>query len=116
MAGQSRVSRARALREQSTDVERKLWSILRGRQLAGLKFRRQVPIDRYVADFACAEARLVVELDGGQHADREKEDAARTRAIEACGWKVVRFWNNDVIENLDGVADTILAEIRAAAP
>jgi very-short-patch-repair endonuclease len=111
MAGQSRVSRARALREQSTDVERKLWSILRDRRLGGLKFRRQVPIDRYIADFACAEARLVVELDGGQHADREKEDATRTRAIQACGWKVIRFWNNEVIENLDGVADTILAEI-----
>jgi very-short-patch-repair endonuclease len=106
MQDKARISRARTLRDQSTEVERKLWSVLRNRQLGGLKFRRQVPIDRYFADFACVEARLVIELDGGQHADRSAEDAVRTRAIEACGWKVVRFWNNEVKENLEGAADT----------
>jgi very-short-patch-repair endonuclease len=114
MQDKARISRARTLRDQSTEVERKLWSVLRNRQLGGLKFRRQVPIDRYFADFACVEARLVIELDGGQHADRLAEDAVRTRAIEACGWKVVRFWNNEVKENLEGVADTILAQIDRA--
>ena len=112
----ARISRARSLREQSTDVERKLRSILRDRQLAGLKFRHQVPIDRYFADFACVEARLAIELDGGLHADQAESDAVRTRTMEACGWKVVRFWNNEVIENLDGVAETILTEIHRAAP
>lgn len=110
------VSRARALRDQSTEVERKLWSILRGRRLGGRKFRRQVHIEGHFADFACFEARLVVELDGSQHADRTEQDAARTRAIEALGWRVIRFWNNDVNQNLDGVAETILREIRLAAP
>ncbi len=116
MPDQPRIARARLLREQSTDVERRLWSILRRHQLAGLKFKRQAPIDRYFADFACFEARLVIELDGGQHSDQAARDANRTRAIEACGWKVIRFWNNEVIENLDGVADTILAEVGRAAP
>jgi very-short-patch-repair endonuclease len=96
-------------------VEHRLWSILRNRQLDGRKFRRQVPIGPYYADFACHEARLVIELDGGQHADRIAADAARTRAIEALGWKVVRFWNTEVAENLDGVGETILAEIRQGA-
>ncbi|HEY7899853.1 MAG TPA: DUF559 domain-containing protein, partial [Caulobacteraceae bacterium] len=84
-------------------MEHRLWSILRNRQLDGRKFRRQVPIGPYYADFACHEARLVIELDGAQHADRIAADSARTRAIEALGWKVVRFWNTEVTENLDGV-------------
>ncbi|MGH7024034.1 MAG: endonuclease domain-containing protein [Caulobacteraceae bacterium] len=106
--------RARELRAEAIEVERRLWSIPRGRRLGGVKFRRQVPIDRYFADFACVEAKLVVELDGGQHADQEAYDARRTEALEACGWKVIRFWNGDVIESLDGVADTILAELDPA--
>ena len=107
-----RTRRARRLRTESTDVERKLWAILRGRGLGGFKFRRQVPIDRYFADFACVEARLVVELDGGQHADRAAYDENRTRALERAGWHVVRFWNTDVIAAPDGVADTILTELE----
>jgi very-short-patch-repair endonuclease len=109
-----RIARARTLRAESTNAERKLWSLLRGRQLGGAKFRRQVPIDRYFADFACLDAKLIVELDGGQHADQTSYDDARTARLEEMGWRVVRFWNNDVIENVDGVADDVLAALRLA--
>jgi very-short-patch-repair endonuclease len=107
--------RARRLRAESTDAERKLWSALAGRAAGGAKFRRQVPIDRYFADFACVKARLVVELDGGQHADQEDYDARRSETLAACGWRVIRFWNSDVMENLDGVVETILAELALPA-
>ena len=110
-----RTERARGLRAESTPAERKLWSMLRGRGLGGYKFRRQVPILRYFADFACWDAKLIVELDGGQHACQIAYDEARTRDLEAAGWRVARFRNGDVIENLDGVADTILAELEIAA-
>lgn len=112
----NRTKRARTLRAESTDVERKLWALLRGRRLEGVKFRRQFPIDRYFADFACVEAKLVVELDGGQHTDKADYDEQRSKTLEACGWRVIRFWNSDVIENADGVADTILAELGRRAP
>ena len=112
MAVKPRTIRARTLRRDQTDVERKLWSMLRGRQLGGFKFRRQVPIDRYFADFACVEAKLIVELDGGQHADQVAYDAERTAMLEAWGWRVVRFWNDDVLVNADGVAETILNALR----
>ncbi|MHB8528923.1 MAG: endonuclease domain-containing protein [Caulobacteraceae bacterium] len=111
-----RIVRARALRADQTDAERKLWSALCNRQLEGFKFRRQLPIDRYFADFACVEAKLVVELDGSQHIDQAAYDAERTRVLEACGWRVLRFWNNDVLENVDGVGVTILAELRLLGP
>ncbi len=109
-----RTRRARDLRAASTDVEHKLWSAFRNRQLAGAKFRRQLPIDRYFADFACVEARLVVELDGSQHMEAQAYDAERTRALEAAGWFVMRFWNNDVIDNIEGVAEAILAQLKLA--
>ena len=107
-----RTVRARALRRDQTDAERKLWAMLSNRQVDGFKFRRQVAIDRYFADFACVDAKLVVELDGGQHADQAEYDAERTRVLEACGWRVVRFWNHDVLLESEGVADTILAALR----
>jgi very-short-patch-repair endonuclease len=88
--------------------------VLRNRQLGGFKFRRQVPIGRYFADFACLGARLVVELDGSQHHDRADYDAARTRELEACGWRVMRFDNYDALTNAVGVGDAILIELRAA--
>ena len=109
-----RTRRARDLRAASTDVEHKLWSVLRNRQLAGAKFRRQLPIDRYFADFACLEARLIVELDGSQHMEAQAYDAERTRALEAAGWFVMRFWNNEVIDNIQGVAEAILAQLKLA--
>jgi very-short-patch-repair endonuclease len=111
----SRTKRARALRAESTDAERKLWAMLRGHRLGGVKFRRQVPIDRHFADFACVDAKLVVELDGGQHNDQAKYDQQRTETLLACGWRVIRFWNTDVMENVEGVADTILAELGLPA-
>jgi very-short-patch-repair endonuclease len=107
-----RTHRARELRQQSTDAEWKLWAIVRNRQLGGYKFRRQVPIDRYFADFACRDAKLIVEIDGSQHQDRAEYDARRTATLEAFGWRVLRFNNYDVLTNAVGVGDTILAELR----
>jgi len=102
---------ARRLRRKSTDVEKLLWSRLRSRQL-GAKFVRQFPIGPYVADFAARSARLVIELDGGQHDDAI--DAPRTAVIEAHGYRVIRFWNNELIENLDGVLAVIVRELEIA--
>jgi BirA family biotin operon repressor/biotin-[acetyl-CoA-carboxylase] ligase len=97
-----------------TDAERLLWSRVRGEQL-GRKFVSQFPIGGAVADFACRRAKLVVELDGGQHAEATAADAERTRIIEAHGYKVIRFWNSDVVDNLDGVLEAILRELDIAS-
>jgi very-short-patch-repair endonuclease len=109
---------ARALRKSSTDAERILWSELRDHRLAGAGFRRQVPIENYVADFVCHAAHLVVELDGGQHFsdDAEHADAKRSAVIEAKGFHVLRFSNHDVMTNRAGVLETIAAVIAARAP
>jgi very-short-patch-repair endonuclease len=107
---------ARRLRRDQTDAERRLWTHLRGRNLEGFKFRRQVPIDRYVADFACIEARLVVELDGGQHAAQEDYDAARTLVLEQAGFEVLRFWNFQVMQELDGVPEEVRTKLRLGRP
>lgn len=104
---------AQKLRRTGTDVEHMLWQRLRARQIEGAKFRRQFPIGPYIADFACIEARLVVELDGGQHADSVTDDT-RTASIEATGYTVIRFWNNDVIENIEGVLESIRLELLNA--
>jgi very-short-patch-repair endonuclease len=101
------IRHARRLRVDATDAERKLWHLLRRRELAGWKFRRQRPVDRYIADFACVEAKLIVELDGGQHADNAA-DQLRTRRLETLGWRVMRFWNPDVLTNSEGVLTMIL--------
>ena len=111
-----RTRRARTLRDESTAAEHRLWSVLRNRQLGGAKFRRQLPIDRYFADFACQDARLIVELDGSQHAAQAPYDEQRTRVLEAAGWRVLRFWNDEAVDNLEGVAAAILAELRSARP
>ena len=87
---------ARHLRRGMTDAERSLWHHLRNRALMGCKFRRQHPIGAYIADFACIERKLVVELDGGQHAD-DARDGARSRALQAAGYRVLRFWDNDAL-------------------
>jgi very-short-patch-repair endonuclease len=109
-----RVERARRLRRDQTDVERKLWLRLRDRRLSGWKFKRQVPIDRYVADFCCPDGKLVIELDGGQHSERTEADEKRTAVLESCGYLVLRFWNNDVINNMNGVLEEILATLPQA--
>jgi very-short-patch-repair endonuclease len=103
---------AKQLRRNQTDAERVLWFRLRNRRLQGLKFKRQAPIDRYIVDFCCFDARLIIELDGGQHATRAVEDMNRTRILEAMGYLVLRFWNNDVLQNLEGVLDEILATLK----
>ena len=89
-----------------------MWSALRDRRLARYKFRRQHPIGHYVADFACTECALVIEIDGGQHAD-PATDAGRTAWLESQGWKVMRFWNKEVLSNAGGVIETILRAIEA---
>ena len=104
-------SRARQLRRQSTDAERILWRLLRNRQLAGCKFRRQVPLGDYVVDFVCFERDLVIEIDGGQHLLRAAEDAERTASLESQGFRVVRSWNNQVISEPEAVQEAILIEL-----
>lgn len=96
----------RALRRRQTDAERKLWSFLRGHQMAGYQFRRQAPIGRYIVDFACFAKKLVIEVDGGQHADNQR-DVARTQWLESQGFQVIRFWNNDILANSEGVRRAI---------
>ena len=103
--------RARDLRSRMSDAERKLWYALRDRRFAGFKFRRQVPIGRFIVDFVCFEARLVIEVHGGQHADN-LQDRYRDRWFAAHKFRVLRFWNNEVLANLEGVilADALAAE------
>ena len=113
MARKRLTATSRKLRREMTDVERLLWSRLRRRHL-GHKFVAQFQIGDAIADFACRRAKLVVELDGGQHADTLEEDAERSRIIEAHGYRVIRFWNSNVTENLDGVLEVILEELRIA--
>jgi very-short-patch-repair endonuclease len=106
-----RVDRARSLRRALTPAETKLWANLRNRQLGGFKFTRQEPIGRYYADFACREQRLIVELDGGQHQGSAAE-RQRDSDLAALGYRVIRIWNNDVIENIAGVLEMLLPELR----
>jgi very-short-patch-repair endonuclease len=104
--------KARGLRQSSTDAERRMWSALRDRRLLRFKFRRQHPIGHYVVDFACTEYRLVIEIDGGQHSE-SAADIRRTAGLESQGWKLIRFWNNDVLGNTNGVVETILRTLEA---
>jgi len=100
--------RARIMRSNQTDAEAVLWNALRGRRLMGMKFKRQVPIGNYIVDFLCAEHKLIVEVDGSQHAER-KYDQDRDTALQNRDFKVLRFWNNDVLKKLDSVCDAIIA-------
>ena len=102
---------AREMRHAATDAEHLLWSALRSRRLGGFKFRRQHPIEPYIADFACTERMLIVEADGGQHAENAR-DAERTAKLERAGWRVLRFWNHEIQANLEGVLAIILAKLR----
>lgn len=106
--------RARKLRREMTDTERILWSELRGRRLGAHRFRRQHPIGPYVVDFVCLDKRFIVEIDGGHHSEPEQmaRDLRRTRRLKDAGYVVFRAANTEVFENLDGVAETILAEIN----
>jgi very-short-patch-repair endonuclease len=107
---------ARQLRRKSTDAERRLWGRLRSRRLCGHKFRRQYPVGEFIADFACTERRLVIELDGGQHALSIVEDTSRTRFLNARGFRVLRFWNNDVMSEIDAVCEVIVAQLDEPSP
>ncbi|WP_137933874.1 endonuclease domain-containing protein [Mesorhizobium comanense] len=106
---QNRAS-AKSMRRTMTDAELKLWNELRAHRLMGLGFRRQLPIAGYIVDFACPQKKLVVELDGSQHADEDlaTADALRTKRLEQDGWTVLRFWNNDVIRDIDNVCQHIV--------
>lgn len=99
------------LRRNQTDAERKLWQRLRNRQLMGVKFRRQMPIRGYVVDFAAVEIKLIVELDGSQHIDDKEADEFRTGFLQREGYKVVRFWNNDVLLRTDYVLEAIIQAV-----
>ncbi|MHB8382066.1 MAG: endonuclease domain-containing protein [Candidatus Binataceae bacterium] len=104
-------NRARTLRRTQTDAEQALWNKLRGRRCVGFKFRWQVPIGPYIADFCCRERRLIVELDGGQHLERMEQDSVRTRYLEAQGFRVIRFWNPDLLRDMAAALERIKASL-----
>ena len=110
--GPEALDRQRALRTFSTDAEKRLWTELRGRRLLGLKFRRQTWIGHYIVDFICLDRRLVIEADGGQHAGQAEYDESRTTYLAKEGFRVLRFWNNDVLTNLDGVMTVIVDALK----
>jgi very-short-patch-repair endonuclease len=103
--------RARELRKSQTDAERRMWMLLRDRRLAHLKFKRQEPIGRYFVDLICLQKRLIIELDGGQH-NENRAGEKRTAWLESQDFKAIRFWNNDVLENPEGVLTAILLHLK----
>jgi len=107
---------ARTLRQNMTEAERRIWQILRLNRMKGCKFRRQVPIGPYIADFVCHEARLIVEIDGGQLDRLSPREAERSRFLQNEGYRILRFWNNEVLANLDGVHETIASELGRITP
>ena len=110
------VERARGLRQSMTDAGQKLWYHLRNRQLSGHKFRRQHEIDHYIVDFVCTGAMLVVELDGGLHAEQQKYDQRRKTHLEDKSYRVLCFWNNDVLMNIESVLELILGSLASRVP
>jgi very-short-patch-repair endonuclease len=112
------VNLAKNLRKKQTEAEALLWSKLRDRQLMGLKFRRQQCIGNYIIDFACMDKNLLLEIDGGQHNTNEKteSDLERTSWLEGKSYQVLRFWNSDIMENLDGVVEVILNSLEHKSP
>ena len=112
-ANEVKTERARRLRKVSTNAETVLWQQLRSRRLSGFKFVRQEPIGRYTVDFICRERRLIIEVDGGQHADNA-DDVVRDKWLTAHYYRVLRFWNNDVLGNMPGVLETISTALAEA--
>ena len=106
---------ARRLRRDATEAEKRVWRLLRSRQ-GGAKFRRQQPLEGYVVDFVSFERRLVIEIDGGQHGDPDGYETRRTHCLEANGFRILRFWNNEVMENEEGVFDRILEALQSPLP
>jgi very-short-patch-repair endonuclease len=120
---QRTIAVARQLRLENVPAEKLMWRVLRNRALGGFKFRRQHPIGPYFADFSCVECKIVVELDGETHLGREAPDRDRTKWMEAEGWQVLRFWNNEVYDELESVKEAIyqacmkrLADCEAPSP
>ena len=109
-------ARARSLRHNMTNVESLLWRALRIKQLDGYRFRLQHPIGQYIAGFACIERKIVIELDGGQHQDQLAYNEQRTAFLRAQGWYVLRFWNNDILNNIEGVLLTIAKNLAVLHP
>ncbi|MEM1133834.1 MAG: DUF559 domain-containing protein [Pseudomonadota bacterium] len=109
------VERARDLRKNLTPAERKLWSQLRGQRL-GVKFRRQCWIGNFIVDFVSLEARLVIEADGGQHENEKAKDKVRTEMLEQQGFRVIRFWNNDILDNIEGVVEEVKSVLADRPP
>lgn len=103
---------ARKLRRNETEAEKRLWGALRSRQFLGLKFRRQSPVAGFIADFLCEDMRIIVEADGGQHADNVA-DVDRTARLQAAGYHVIRYWNNDIMNNLEGVLEDLRGRVSA---
>jgi very-short-patch-repair endonuclease len=108
--------RSRDLRTHATDAERKLWSILGNCRLAGVRFNRQVPIGPFICDFVARSRKLIVEADGGQHSEALDYDHRRTAFLTARGYHLIRFWNNDILENLEGVAQAINEALTLTPP
>ncbi len=109
------IVKAKTLRKNMTEVEKKLWNELRASRFENYKFRRQHPVGNYIVDFICQDEQLIIELDGGQHAEQQSydQDQKRTNFLESSGYKVLRFWNNDITDNLDGVLETISQQLKA---
>ena len=107
---------ARTLRKHQTDAEKLLWNRLRNRQLEGCKFRRQQTIGTYIADFLCLEPKLVIELDGGQHAGQTEQDEQRTQYLQNLGYRVLRFWNHEVLREPDAVLESIQIALAIKVP
>ncbi len=112
----TRKNKARSLRKSTTDAELRLWQLLRNRSLQHCKFRRQHPIGQYIVDFTCLEQKLVIELDGSQHADQIRYDSDRTVFLEKAGYKVIRFWDNDVLAQTENVMQVIYDALGCPSP
>jgi very-short-patch-repair endonuclease len=110
------IALGKALRNRPTDAEQLLWKHLRLKQMEGLKFRRQQPIDNYIVDFVCLEKRIVIEVDGGQHATQKDDDVVRDKYLRQQGFHVLRFWNNEVLQNINGVLEIIRESCLSPAP
>jgi very-short-patch-repair endonuclease len=110
------VGLAKVLRKSQTDAEKIVWQKLRSKQLNGWKFKRQQPLGRYIVDFVCFDKKLIIEIDGGHHATQRDADRQRELWLQSEGFEVVRFWNNDIFENIDGVLETIMKKLSTPSP
>jgi very-short-patch-repair endonuclease len=116
MAQEQDTKIARKLRKQQTPQEVRVWSRLRDRQFLGYKFRRQVPLGRYVVDFYCPEKKLVLEIDGGHHMQQQTQDQQREDLLKSQGYQILRFWNSDIEQNLEGVFEKIMQVLQSPSP